>query len=71
MGWMLGVPVQNFTATRPGQGAGKGSDAVSANIALRRLVTDPSAPRALFCFPTMPRESQGGAGRGSGETFPP
>jgi NAD(P)-dependent dehydrogenase (short-subunit alcohol dehydrogenase family) len=51
MGWMLGVPVQGYiTHAAKQQGVPEKTlyDAVSANIALRRLVTDTECARAAL-----------------------
>jgi NAD(P)-dependent dehydrogenase (short-subunit alcohol dehydrogenase family) len=51
MGWMLGVPVQNFVAHDAKQkGVPEKSyyDAIAANIPLRRLVTDTECARAAL-----------------------
>jgi NAD(P)-dependent dehydrogenase (short-subunit alcohol dehydrogenase family) len=51
MGWMLGVPVQGFVshdAKQKGVPEQSYYDAISANIALRRLVTDTECARAAL-----------------------
>jgi NAD(P)-dependent dehydrogenase (short-subunit alcohol dehydrogenase family) len=51
MGWMLGVPVQNFVshdAKQKGVPEKSYYDAIAANIPLRRLVTDTECARAAL-----------------------
>jgi NAD(P)-dependent dehydrogenase (short-subunit alcohol dehydrogenase family) len=76
MGWMLGVPVQNFVshaAKEQGVPEKQFYDAVSANIALRRLVTDTECARAaLFLLSDYASGVTGAVlDANGGETFPP
>lgn len=53
MGWMLGVPVQSYVthdAKQKGVPEKSYYDAIAANIALRRLVTDTECARAALCL---------------------
>ena len=76
MGWMLGVPVQTFVshaAKEQGVPEKQFYDAVSANIALRRLVTDTECARAaLFLLSDYASGVTGAVlDANGGETFPP
>ena len=76
MGWMLGVPVQNYvTYAAKEQGVPEKQlyDAVAANIALRRLVTDTECARAaLFLLSDYASGVTGAVlDANGGETFPP
>ncbi|HUL17636.1 MAG TPA: SDR family oxidoreductase [Steroidobacteraceae bacterium] len=76
MGWMLGVPVQSFVshaAKEQGVPEKQFYDAVSANIALRRLVTDTECARAaLFLLSDYASGVTGAVlDANGGETFPP
>lgn len=76
MGWMLGVPVQNFVthaAKEQGVPEKQFYDAVSANIALRRLVTDTECARAaLFLLSDYASGVTGAVlDANGGETLPP
>ena len=76
MGWMLGVPVQNFVshaAKEQGVPEKQFYDAVAANIALRRLVTDTECARAaLFLLSDYASGVTGAVlDANGGETFPP
>jgi len=75
MGWMLGVPVQNYiTYAAKEQGVPEKQlyDAVAANIALRRLVTDTECARAALFLLSDYASGVTGAVLDSngGETFP-
>jgi NAD(P)-dependent dehydrogenase (short-subunit alcohol dehydrogenase family) len=76
MGWMLGVPVQNYiTNAAKQQGVPEKTfyDAVSANIALRRLVTDTECARAALFLISDYASGVTGAilDANGGETFAP
>jgi NAD(P)-dependent dehydrogenase (short-subunit alcohol dehydrogenase family) len=76
MGWMLGVPVQNYVsyaAKQQGVPEQQLYDAVAANIALRRLVTDTECARvALFLLSDYASGVTGAViDANGGETFPP
>jgi NAD(P)-dependent dehydrogenase (short-subunit alcohol dehydrogenase family) len=75
MGWMLGVPVQSYityAAKQQGVPEKQLYDAVSANIALRRLVTDTECARAaLFLISDYASAVTGAViDANGGETFP-
>jgi NAD(P)-dependent dehydrogenase (short-subunit alcohol dehydrogenase family) len=75
MGWMLGVPVQNYIShAAKAQGVPEKQlyDAVSANIALRRLVSDTECARAaLFLISDYASGVTGAVlDANGGETFP-
>jgi NAD(P)-dependent dehydrogenase (short-subunit alcohol dehydrogenase family) len=76
MGWMYGVPVQNYityAAREQGVPEKQLYDAVAANIALRRLVTDTECARvALFLLSDYAAAVTGAViDANGGETFPP
>jgi NAD(P)-dependent dehydrogenase (short-subunit alcohol dehydrogenase family) len=76
MGWMLGVPVQGYishAAKEQGVPEKQLYDAVSANIALRRLVSDTECARAaLFLISDYASGVTGAVlDANGGETFPP
>jgi NAD(P)-dependent dehydrogenase (short-subunit alcohol dehydrogenase family) len=75
MGWMLGVPVQNYiTYAAKAQGVPEKQlyDAVAANIPLRRLTTDTECARvALFLLSDYSSAVTGAViDANGGETFP-
>jgi NAD(P)-dependent dehydrogenase (short-subunit alcohol dehydrogenase family) len=75
MGWMLGVPVQNYisyAAKQQGVPEKQLYDAVAANIALRRLTTDTECARvALFLLSDYSSAVTGAViDANGGETFP-
>ncbi|MBS0366912.1 MAG: SDR family oxidoreductase [Proteobacteria bacterium] len=75
MGWMLGVPVQNYVshaAREQGVPEKQFYDAVAANIPLRRLVTDTECARAaLFLISDYASAITGAIlDANGGETFP-
>jgi NAD(P)-dependent dehydrogenase (short-subunit alcohol dehydrogenase family) len=76
MGWMLGVPVQGYithAAKEAGVPEKQLYDAVAANIALRRLVSDTECARAaLFLISDYASGVTGAVlDANGGETFPP
>jgi NAD(P)-dependent dehydrogenase (short-subunit alcohol dehydrogenase family) len=76
MGWMYGVPVQNYityAAREQGVPEKQLYDAVAANIALRRLVTDTECARvALFLLSDYAAAVTGAViDANGGETYPP
>jgi len=76
MGWMLGVPVQNYithAAKQQGIPEKQMYDAVAAHIALRRLVSDTECARAaLFLISDYASGVTGAVlDANGGETFPP
>lgn len=76
MGWMLGVPVQNYisqAAKEQGVPEKTFYDAVAANIALRRLVSDTECARAALFLISDYASGVTGAilDSNGGETFPP
>jgi NAD(P)-dependent dehydrogenase (short-subunit alcohol dehydrogenase family) len=75
MGWMLGIPVQNYVtyaAREQGVPEKQLYDAIAANIALRRLVTDTECARvALFLISDYASGVTGAViDANGGETFP-
>lgn len=75
MGWMWGVPVQNaikMMAQAQGRSEQEVKDAVAANIALRRIVTDDECARAALFFISDYASAVSGAvlDVNGGEAFP-
>jgi len=76
MGWMLGVPVQNYVsyaAKQQGVPEQQLYDAIAANIPLRRLTTDTECARvALFLLSDYASAVTGAViDANGGESFPP